>query len=460
MKAGKSRTMNSQDKRNPAIGPLRQHPDNPRYFTDGSKRAIYLTGSHTWANFQDQGAQDPPPIFDYNRYLDWMVSLNHNFIRLWVWEQARWAPWADAQKGRPADWFISPAWAYPRSGPGLALDGKPKFDLGRFDQAYFDRLRERVSKAGERGIYVSIMLFQGWSSYKPWYGGRPWLGHPYHPSNNIQGFNGNPSSDSGPDLDYQPVRELQVAYLHELIDTVNDLDNTLYEVTNEGGNKDWDWYIIDQIHAYEKTKPKQHPAGITGHGAESNAEMLGSPADWFSPGSDPWPDLKTDPRPTDGKKVALLDTDHVFGTGGDQQWVWKAFLRGYNVLFMDPYNDIEWDPILTPYHPSRSDQEQARHAMGVTRAYADRINLVEATPRPELASTSYCLAVTGKQYLVYLPEGGQISVDLSGAGNLAVEWVHPVTGVITTAGMVTGGGLREFSAPFGGEALLFLYSSK
>jgi hypothetical protein len=34
-------------------GPLRVHPANPRYFTDDTGRAIYLTGSHTWANFQE-----------------------------------------------------------------------------------------------------------------------------------------------------------------------------------------------------------------------------------------------------------------------------------------------------------------------------------------------------------------------------------------------------------------------
>lgn len=34
----------------PANGPLRPHPHNPRYFTDGSGKAIYLTGAHTWNN--------------------------------------------------------------------------------------------------------------------------------------------------------------------------------------------------------------------------------------------------------------------------------------------------------------------------------------------------------------------------------------------------------------------------
>ena len=44
----------------PARGPLRVHPDNPRYFTDGSGRAVYLTGSHTWNNLVDMGRNVPP----------------------------------------------------------------------------------------------------------------------------------------------------------------------------------------------------------------------------------------------------------------------------------------------------------------------------------------------------------------------------------------------------------------
>jgi hypothetical protein len=51
---------------NRARGPLRIHPSNPRYFTDGSGKAIYLTGSHTWNNLQDGGAIGKPiPRFDY-----------------------------------------------------------------------------------------------------------------------------------------------------------------------------------------------------------------------------------------------------------------------------------------------------------------------------------------------------------------------------------------------------------
>ena len=66
-----------------AKGPLRLHPSNPRYFTDDGRRAVYLTGSHTWDNLQDMGESDPPAAFDFGAYLDFLAERDHNFIRLW-----------------------------------------------------------------------------------------------------------------------------------------------------------------------------------------------------------------------------------------------------------------------------------------------------------------------------------------------------------------------------------------
>ena len=36
---------------------------------------------------------------------------------------------------------------WPRTGPGTANDGQPKFDLSSFDPAFFGRLRERIIAA-------------------------------------------------------------------------------------------------------------------------------------------------------------------------------------------------------------------------------------------------------------------------------------------------------------------------
>ena len=79
-------------------GPLRVLKNNPRYFTDDSGLAIYLTGSHTWSNLVDIGPTDPPPQFDFTACLDWMEKLNHNFIRLWTWEPVTWNTKANREK--------------------------------------------------------------------------------------------------------------------------------------------------------------------------------------------------------------------------------------------------------------------------------------------------------------------------------------------------------------------------
>src|SRR6266516_1907928 len=66
----------------PATGPLRVSNINPRYFTDGSGKTIYLTGSHTRNNIQDISSLPLPGGF--SGHLDWLQSYNHNFIRFWI----------------------------------------------------------------------------------------------------------------------------------------------------------------------------------------------------------------------------------------------------------------------------------------------------------------------------------------------------------------------------------------
>jgi hypothetical protein len=83
------------------------------------------------------------------------------------------------------------------------------------------------------------------------------------------------------------------------------------------------------------------------------------------------------------------------------------------------------------------------------------------TPRNDLASSEYCLADAGKAYLVYLPSGGNASVDLSAAsGELAVEWLNPSTGKSQKAKAVYGGVRRGFKAPFGGDAVLYIHANR
>ena len=450
--------------RRPATGPLRVHPENSRYFTDGSGKAIYLTGSHTWASLQDTLPVDGNQIaFDYDAYLDFLEKHNHNFFRLWAWESTDWV----ARDSKNA--VITPL-PFARTGQGKALDGKPKFDVTRFNQEYFDRLRQRIEAAQDRSCYVAVMLFQGFSVARKSRDRKatPWAGHPLNNRNNRNGINGDADGDGEGyevhTLDIQAITRIQEAYVRKVIDTVNDLDNVIYEISNEshGDSTEWQYHFVRFIHEYEENKPKQHPVwmsyqwdGIAGAG--SNQSLWDSPAEAISPAHDdnkrslhPY---RNDPPATNAGKVVLSDTDHIWGVGGNVGWVWKSFVRGLQPIFMEPYKnslinsseDIEtkWDPV--------------RRAMGHTLTFATKMNLAAMTPRSGLASTNYCLACPGEEYLIYLPDGGTVEVDLRAVkDDLSVEWFNPSTGKAAKAKQISGGARRSFTVPFDGDAVLYL----
>lgn len=445
----------------PVTGPLRVSMVNPRYFTDGGSKAILLTGSHTWDSLQDYtyAMLPSPPAMDFSAYLAFLRRHNHNFFRLWAWESS-FNP--NAKQGTI---YYDPM-PYQRPGPGLALDGKPKFDLTLFNQAYFDRLRSRVMAARDNGIYASIMLFNGFSiEGKGNVGGDPWQGHPFNAKNNVNGVDAG-SGRAIHTLSNPAITAHQEAYVRNVIDTVNDLDNVLYEISNEdsGSPADtaWQIHMIRFIKSYEAAKARQHPVGMTQQWPEGNgAALLASPADWISPG--------TKVPTADGRKVLLNDTDHSYfwtglkadGLAAQRAWVWENFARGNQCLFMDPYLDPSHDPGRNNPTGGRPDPywDSLRDAMGRTRAYAERINLAATVPHDELASTGFCLADPGTEYLVYLPQGGQVTVDLSAAsGTLNTEWMRPIEGTAIRVEPTAGGSRRTLKAPLPGDAILYLWS--
>ena len=453
-----------------ATGPLSRLAANPRYFTDGSGKPIYLTGSHTWANFAtDQGSTYPPAPFDYDAYLNFLVAHNHNFFRGWVWD----LPYSvQGHNGGPFHWSPFP-WL--RTGPGAATDGKAKFDLDKFDRAYFDRIRTRLIAARDRGIYVSIMLFQAYSLQ---FNRNERDGYPLDGRNNINRVDTG-SGHAANTLEFPAVTARQEQYVRKVIDTVNDFDNVLYEIANEAGSyaTKWQYHMIDFIHRYEKTKFKQHPVGMTfQHNGGTIEELFASPADWISPNCSQG--YTPDPPAADGSKVMIVDTDHGYGwqalkkdgVKAQQAWVWKNLLRGNQTLFMDPYlakiagantgrNSPGGINPREPYFGVSPDPywETIRVAMGRARTYAQKIDLAAATPRNELSSTAYCLANPGKEYLVYNPgEARSFTVSLVG-GTYRFEWFNPTTGTVADTGQVTvTEGRRSFAMPFGGDAALYL----
>jgi len=489
-------------------GPLIVSAANPRYFTLASgdtaeQRAIYLTGSHIWNNFHDgmgPGAEcaETPERFDYDAYLSFLKAHGHNFIRLWRWEQFK----SQAAGGSYHLCMTPQPW--PRSGSGDAIDGKPKFDLSQFDPAYFERLRERVIAAGNAGIYVAVMLFDGWALHLSPAPDNV-QGHPFYRINNVNGI----SIASIVDYQMLPleprVQALQEAYIRKVVDTVHDLPNVLYEVANEssgGGSVDksfaevlglgdppdwgdstqWQYWVMNTLKQHEQQMGyTSHPIGMTmqfpvADQTRVNEVLFNSPADWISPGYDdevfadgghpmapgsPASRWFDNPPASDGKKVIISDTDHYAPGKGDVLWAWKSFLRGHHPILMD-FGLIEGvnPPDPSAGTPSYESVEPTRYAMGDTRRFAERMQLIAMHPRDDLSSTRYVLANPGKEYLVLQPgeTTNLFTVELD-AGTYTVEW-YSITSRETKVAdtlMVERASTIRLSTPFAASEPAIVY---
>lgn len=441
-------------------GPLRRNPVNPRYFTDDTGKSIYLTGSHTWAVMADMWIEGEKPIItDYPGFLTMLADHGHNFFRFWQWPQLKCAVWND----KPTVFTPHP---YQRTGPGLANDGLPKFDLTKWNDDYFRRLRQRVEMAAEYGIYTSIMLFEAWGIKTATDPTDPWPYYPQHPANNVNGITDNPVLPNGRAWNYFSLHcpqllEQQKSWIRKVIETVNDLDHVLFEVCNEVPLMPdafvWMDHIANYVHEVERSMPKQHPVGITGEGGDQDiAYLMACPADWISPGNGDVMEYRYNPPAADGAKVMVVDTDHMWGHGCDVAWVWKSFTRGMNVLFMDPWIRI---PGEMGYYQDGSvstnqryyyKYDDMRRTMGYARKFALQMNLNRCVPHNELCTSGYCLADPGREYLCYMPvPGAPEGFTLRGyPGQYSVLWFDTVTGKSQQGANTTGDKRFSLYTPF------------
>ena len=121
---------------------------------------------------------------------------------------------------------------------------------------------------------------------------------------------------------------------------------------------------------------------------------------------------------------------------------------------MDHYMDFRMN---SPDKPDLK-HNPARKAMGLAQKLADRINLAALVPQSDLASTHYCLADPGREYLIYRPksESGELSVTLK-PGTYSVQWINTSGGKkVYSQDHRVNAGKNAFVSPFDGPAILHL----
>ena len=251
------------------------------------------------------------------------------------------------------------------------------------------------------------------------------------------------------------------AYADHVVDTLNDLDNVLFEVGNEGGYsaRGWQEHVIDRIHAREAGMAKQHPVGKTAYGegavlgmptdAQINTDLLGSHADWVSL-SGREGEYTSNVADAPATKVSILDTDHIVGFVDPSQettfvqWVWKSLLRGHNPIYLTPQ---------TGYPGGFTNLPSIENALGYARIVANRIDLAHMTPNDGSASTGFALVNPNIEYLVYQPAGTNFTVTLP-AKTFAYEWIRTSDAAVTQSGNLSAtSGNNSFTPPYSGAIL-------
>jgi len=463
----------------PIDGPL-VASKNPNYFRDGRGNVLILNGSQTWNTLQDWGSGGSPEVLDFPAFVRFLTGHGHNFTLLWRVEMPKFCSLPVTQNS-PPDFTVSPQ-PWLRTGPGKATDDGLKFDLTKFDQSYFDRLRARTEALREAGIYAGVYLFTGefLNLFRCANDGYPFTG-----ANNVNGIDdgytqGPKGTNSVTMTAPNAITRFQDAYVEKVIDTLNDLPNVLWIVSEEAPDDStwWNSHQISHVRTYELQKRHQHPIGYAGlipNTKATDRTLYDSDADWVAPG------VRISPTRSCGVghpacKVDVNDSDHSYWEiwketpQQNRNYAWENFMAGNQVLFMDPY---------LVYYP-RQDRnlcgspsngicasvderwENFRSNLGYILKYSRRLNLARVTPQGSLSSTGKCLAqipAAGAEYLVYAPSGGSFTVDLTAmpkARELAVEWFNPSTGAIIVKDSIRSGSSQRFTAPFSGDAVLYL----
>jgi hypothetical protein len=409
----------------------RIHPNDPHRFT---------MGGQTWypaGYYPSIGAltTDQNDYTNYYRNLIDKLSANGiNYFRITF------------TMGQPYGNSINP---YQRTGPGNAADGRPRFDLTKFDQSYFNYWLNVVTYARSKGIVIQLCILDVWHTkslvaedngpqhvwglqYDYYYG-----------TNNINGLNTVDHTAWMTTTD--PVYAYHQAMVRKLVDTIGSQPNLVWEMANESGRTDWENALGDYLTSYEQSK------GMATH--------LVMPRDL--PGHQYVPDYpgnaNNDPVSTHSGLVNVFGQNKIMISDNDgaqdidpptrRRKAWGCLTAGAHMDYF--HFDMYQQAVL-----DSTDAADGMRFVGYLRKFLStfQVNLIGMQPSDGLLSRGWCTARSGQEYVIYLDGGGSTTV--SGLpGSFTATWFNPRTG---TSSAASGG--PTFNAPDGNDWALYIRS--
>lgn len=425
----------------PAAGrkPLALHPENPHYFRFRGKPAVLITSGEHYGAVLNRD-------FEYGRYLDALKADNLNLTRTFSGAYVEPVGAFKIENNTLAPLpgrFICP-WARSET-PGYASGGN-KFDLTRWDEEYFRRLRDFVEQAGKRGVVVEFVLFC------PFYEEAQWKLSPLNAANNIQGLGNVPRTEVWT-LKHPDLLKVQEAMVRKIVAELRPYDNLYYEICNEpyfgGVTAEWQRRVSEWIVDAEGG-PAARDRHLISENVANGSKKVESPNPNVSIFNFHYATPPVAVAQNFGLNRVIGCNETGFKGTGDAYYRaegWDFMLAG-GALF----NNLDYS--FTAAHPDGTAPVKDptpggggpsfRAQMKILRRFIERLPFLRMRPAPEVyrgglssGVTARVLAEPGKVYAVYL-RGGKGPARLQLAlprGRYRAEWVTPATGAETRASL-------------------------
>ena len=410
--------------------PISLHPSNPHYFLYKEKPVILITsGEHYGAVLN--------PDFNFIAYLDELKSKGLNLTRTFTgaYVELPGAFHISNNTLAPAPGKMLCPWA--RSNDTGYKNGGNKFDLEKWNDIYFTRLKSFFSAASQRGIMVELALFC------PFYDENLWQASPMNANNNINGMGNINRSDVYTLNKNGGLLNMQEKMVRKIVDELKSFDNILYEICNEpyfgGVTIEWQHHIADIIVDAEKTFRDKHL--ITQNIANKYAKI-----DKPHPAVSVFNFHYASPPATVAVNYHLNrvigDNETGFRGNSDSTYRmegWRFILAGgalYNNLDYSFIAGQEKGTYLYPATQPGGGSSALRNQLSYLNNFINRFNFIKMSPDsnfiisgiPEKTVTQV-LSQPGRQYALYIYGGSQATLELRlPAGVYEAEWMHPLTG--------------------------------
>ena len=409
-------------------GRVQPYQANPYYWQYKGAPVLLLGGSDDDNLFQWAGSR-------LRRQLDLLLSAGGNYLRNTM---------SDRDPGN--------IYAFKKLSDG-------KYDLNQWNGAYWDGLDYFLQQTHQRGIIVQIEV---WDAFD-WMDARGWGGHPWNPRNNVNYT----AEESGLPVSWSPsphradnpfaqtipglanagpgrvVLVYQEKFVAKILEVCFQYDHVLFTIQNEtSASHQWSDYWALFLHVSAEaaggqvevsdmreedrpaTSPAPHQYQIERPRLYTFLDISKNSRD--ETGEDHWKGLqhirtrlRRRPRPMNSAKIvsrmgSLRETT--------ERW-WRNIIGG-----------AAGERFHRPTINSLGNQHglglgpDARRLIRGAREVTDAFNVFTAAPRDELLreraeNEAYCLAGPGRQYAVYFPQAGDVTLDVPAAtGGFALRW--------------------------------------